>query len=353
MAYRLPESPHHAVVVSVLDKGERIQVYLDPYRNQIVKAIAYDDQFMRQVRAFHGELMSGPVGSIVVELAACWAVVLIVTGLYLWWPRSAKGMAGVLYPRLRKGGRVFWRDLHAVIGMWLSAFTLFLLISGLPWALVWGSALKEIRQWYQAAQVAQDWTQTRAQERASWRPSVVATVDLPAVVVERAQALELPHPVEISAAADGFKVSSQTQNRPRRVDVWLSRSGEELRRRHFADKPLLDRVVGIGVAAHEGQLFGWPNVLLGVATNPGTGGAERQRRGDVVAPPAGRKSRRSRRSGFARAGPGLNRRYPAAGGCAAPGGAVTARCADSGVCPVKAPALCPPLARPGGLTRLR
>lgn len=269
MAYRLPESPHHAVVVSVLDKGERIQVYLDPYRNQIVKAIAYDDQFMRQVRAFHGELMSGPVGSIVVELAACWAVVLIVTGLYLWWPRSAKGMAGVLYPRLRKGGRVFWRDLHAVIGMWLSAFTLFLLISGLPWALVWGSALKEIRQWYQAAQVAQDWTQTRAQERASWRPSVVATVDLPAVVVERAQALELPHPVEISAAADGFKVSSQTQNRPRRVDVWLSRSGEELRRRHFADKPLLDRVVGIGVAAHEGQLFGWPNVLLGVATTLG------------------------------------------------------------------------------------
>src|SRR3546814_7824326 len=51
--------------------------------------------------------------------------------LYLWWPRDASGIAGIVYPRLRRGGRVFWRDLHAVVGLWVSAFALFLLISGL------------------------------------------------------------------------------------------------------------------------------------------------------------------------------------------------------------------------------
>ena len=37
-------------------------------------------------------------------------------------------------------------------------------------------------------------------------------------------------------------------------------------RKDFADKHLIDRVVGTGIAAHEGRLFGWPNQLLGLIT---------------------------------------------------------------------------------------
>jgi uncharacterized iron-regulated membrane protein len=46
-------------------------------------------------------------------------------------------------------------------------------------------------------------------------------------------------------------------------------SGAVLRRTDFADRPLLDRVIGIGVAAHEGQLFGAWNQALGVFTTSG------------------------------------------------------------------------------------
>jgi len=34
----------------------------------------------------------------------------------------------------------------------------------------------------------------------------------------------------------------------------------------FDGKPMLDRVIGVGIAAHEGQLFGIANQLLGLAT---------------------------------------------------------------------------------------
>ena len=37
-------------------------------------------------------------------------------------------------------------------------------------------------------------------------------------------------------------------------------------RKDFADRPLLDRLIGYGIAAHEGQLFGWFNQALGVFT---------------------------------------------------------------------------------------
>ena len=70
------------------------------------------------------ELLAGNVGSILVELAACWAIVLLVSGIYLWWPRSAAGAAGVLYPRLRQGRQVFWRYfywLRGYPGRWFGA----------------------------------------------------------------------------------------------------------------------------------------------------------------------------------------------------------------------------------------
>src|SRR3546814_2105163 len=40
---------------------------------------------------------------------------------------------------------MFWRDLHAVAGFWISGLVLVLLATGLPWAGLWGSAFKAAR----------------------------------------------------------------------------------------------------------------------------------------------------------------------------------------------------------------
>jgi uncharacterized iron-regulated membrane protein len=83
-------------------------------------------------------------------------------------------------------------------------------------------------------------------------------------------ALELSPPVLIappSRANAQWTARSDTQNRPRRVNLTLDADAAQITaRKGFGDKPLLDRVIGVGVAAHEGQLFGWFNQLLGVLT---------------------------------------------------------------------------------------
>ena len=53
----------------------------------------------------HGELLIGNVGDWLVELAASWALVLLVSGLYLWWPRKGSRVWGVLLPRLDLNNR--------------------------------------------------------------------------------------------------------------------------------------------------------------------------------------------------------------------------------------------------------
>jgi uncharacterized iron-regulated membrane protein len=100
--------------------------------------------------AVAGLLGSGPimqefvVGDMLLEVFAGWAILLVASGLYLWWPRRSRARAGragkaLLVPRLGKRGRARWRDLHAIPGMALAAATLFVLVTGLFWSSYWGT----------------------------------------------------------------------------------------------------------------------------------------------------------------------------------------------------------------------
>ncbi|WP_042466724.1 PepSY-associated TM helix domain-containing protein, partial [Sphingomonas sp. FUKUSWIS1] len=161
--YQLPERPDEAVQVIVGAGTTETRVYVHPNTLAVLHTVDEDSRLMRIIFRLHGELLIGTPGSYLVELAASWAIVMILSGLVLWWPRGS-GLAGVVYPRLRAGGRRFWRDLHGVTGLWVSVFALALLISGLPWAASWGSYLKAIRTVAEGRVVRQDWSAGNAAE---------------------------------------------------------------------------------------------------------------------------------------------------------------------------------------------
>jgi len=310
-AYELPGGPQAAARVILGRDGVERRLYVDRGSLRILKSVPEDGRLMRMIFHLHGELLLGDPGSAVVELAASWAIVMIVTGIYLWWPRGAIGLAGVVYPRLTSGKRLFWRDLHAVTGVWVSAFVLLLLFSGLPWTKNWGGYLKEVRHLAGVASPHQDWTTGRADEiaqhKALDRASMAGMSPMPGMAnmpgmapaggehAEHAEhgrgrrdglhlapeallaldwveptvaALDLAKPVLIappSRPGGSWSARSDAQNRPLRVDLTLDgASGQLLSRTNFAQRNLIDRIIGYGVAAHEGQLFGWLNQLLGV-----------------------------------------------------------------------------------------
>jgi uncharacterized iron-regulated membrane protein len=276
----LPEHPDQAARVLVSDHGARTRVYVHPDTLQVLKTVDEQNRFERVVFRLHGELMMGNSGSILVELAASWAIVMILTGLYLWWPRNAKGLGGVLYPRLGQGAKRFWRDLHAVTGIWVSAFALFLLSTGLPWALVWGNGFKMVREWTGTAAISQDWSTGSGDEHAEHGAVSGGMVDHSAHggatiddIVARASALNLAPPVMLTPPTEGSPVwwaKSNAQNRPLREDVALdAMTGEVVSRNVFGQKHIIDQVVSFGIAAHEGQLFAPLNQILGVLTAAG------------------------------------------------------------------------------------
>ncbi len=278
--YELPEAEGHATRVIVGKGGVDVRVYVNPYDLTVLKTIREDARPMRVIQELHGQFRMGNPGSYVVEIAACWTVTMLLTGVYLWWPRGRRGLAGVLYPRLRQGKRVFWRDIHAVAGIWVAVFALFLISTGLPWAKFWGSYFKDVRQVTGTVDGPQDWAVGSPSSKAmlgdhaehmgmamNHAPAPGADLDR---VVGTIYRLGIAPPVLLAPPAkpgDPWTVASDAQNRPLRTNLTIDgKTGALTSRRDFSQRHWLDRVVGYGISAHEGALFGLANQILGTLT---------------------------------------------------------------------------------------
>ncbi len=140
--YVPPERPDASAEVDIATpSGDKVAVYVDPYRARVVGELPDRGTVVWTVRKLHSLKYFGPVASGLIEIAGGWTILLVLTGLYLWWPRGQRG--GVVTVRGVPAQRVFWRDLHAVTGVVAAAFVLFLAVTGMPWSVLWGAKVNE------------------------------------------------------------------------------------------------------------------------------------------------------------------------------------------------------------------
>ena len=147
--YLPPVNAERSAQFVVKDAGHELNVFVDPYHGDILGEQDAKQNLQAIARAIHGELMIGTVGDRLIEMAAGWGVVLVVSGLFLWWPRGQA--AGILWPRLSSRGRVLWRDLHAVTGFWGATLLLVMLLSGMTWTGFWGKQYAQVWNVFPAA----------------------------------------------------------------------------------------------------------------------------------------------------------------------------------------------------------
>jgi uncharacterized iron-regulated membrane protein len=157
-----PVDREHATWFAVTtESGEARTVFVDPYRGTVLGSVQDGSDVVGLANRLHGNLNNesltvpmpslggilgeGPafadaaVGDVVIEVFAGWAMVLALTGIYLWLPRKKGAGKALVKPRWGRGGRVRWRDLHAIGGTLLGGLMIFFLATGLPWSAVWGS----------------------------------------------------------------------------------------------------------------------------------------------------------------------------------------------------------------------
>ena len=122
----IPARGDRSVQATVETAEGKRTAYVDPHTGQYLGQ-TQPGGVMGFVKRLHSLDIAGPVMNLLVEVVAGWAIVLVATGIFLWWPRGQTG--GVVTVRSRPAKRLFWRDLHAVTGAFASGVILFLAVT--------------------------------------------------------------------------------------------------------------------------------------------------------------------------------------------------------------------------------
>jgi uncharacterized iron-regulated membrane protein len=306
-AVRFIAPPHagRSAEVGIRTAEGTVAVYLDPVSGRVLGQLRDDHRLMEVVKRIHSLAIAGPVANRWIEIVAGWAIVLVVSGIFLWWPRGrAKGQSGGVYSvRGRPAQRTWWRDLHAVTGVVAATAILFLAVTGMPWSALWGQQFGRLtNEWGiglpqylwgkpQSSPLVESlgtvpWTLTQASlpqsqghegheghdtgREAAQETAPAAGATAASIGLNEAQRifarLGLPKgtAVALPAGPQGVYTAMRFPDdvRAQRV-VHLDRySGAVLADVGYADYGIAGRVTEWGINLHTGRQFGWVNQLV-------------------------------------------------------------------------------------------
>lgn len=284
LSYVEPDGPAASALVTMSESGRKVLVYLDPYTGDVLDRLPAESEPMTVVRRLHSLAYFGALANGVIEVVAGFAVILVVTGIYMWWPRGRAG--GVTHLRDTPRKRVWWRDLHAVTGSVAGIGLLFLAVTGLPWSGWWGQQVRSLSN-----------EAGLGQPRALWAERPVSAVPMSEVLTNAGWAMEdaplpasspspapslgtdqavailrglgLPRGYELAlpqGEAGVFAASAYPSDVTRQRMVSLDQyTGAPLVDVHFADLGGVARAIQYGIGIHKGEHFGRTNQLAMLA----------------------------------------------------------------------------------------
>lgn len=133
----VPARPDQAARLTVnLPDGAKRTAFVDPHDARLIGTTPFGG-VMETVKRLHSLILLGPWANAIIEIVAGWAIILVATGVFMWWPRK-RGVGVTTIRATDPTRRPFWRDLHAVTGLYAGAIIVFLAVTGMPWSAVWG-----------------------------------------------------------------------------------------------------------------------------------------------------------------------------------------------------------------------
>lgn len=275
---RVPAAPDQAVQILVSGRSGDQTAFVDPHDGRFLGSIE-GEGVMGTVKRLHSLELFGRPFNILVEIVAGWAIILVATGIFLWWPR--KRDVAVAAPRLTSPrARPFWRDLHAVTGLYVGAVVAFLAVTGMPWSAVWGDVfLAQMRTsglGRPAAPVASEWLHAhgaQAPAGTGWTMEGVVLSAPPAEaeptglngVIQAAEArgMARPYVVSLPSSPDAaFTVSRETRAAEEARSLFIAPTGAVMADYVWSDFGVGARAFEWGIAVHQGTQYGWLNRIL-------------------------------------------------------------------------------------------
>ncbi len=119
------------------EKGENSRAFVDPYTGRVIALSGARGPFFATMFSLHRWLLAGDVGKRIVGVSTLVFLVILITGIILWWPRTMRFLRQRLVPKLTTGWKRTNHDLHVVIGFWTALPLFICAFTGLAWSFTW------------------------------------------------------------------------------------------------------------------------------------------------------------------------------------------------------------------------
>ncbi|UOQ44249.1 PepSY domain-containing protein [Halobacillus salinarum] len=282
------EDPYNLRLTLTNNQGEQKYVFLDDHY-QMVGSQNAKYTFSNFMRNFHSSLfVGGTFVNYLVELAACWAVFLLLSGIYM----TIKGKVFKRKERMNK--RQKFKKWHALIGTIITIPMLIIIFTGLPWSAVMGNkiytaahnypaiGIPELKQNPPTSEVNEIPWATRKDEKpssATKKETEASGTTAPQrinieTLMAKADKEGIIKPYSIVYPQDEkgvFTIAKGSNSGVTGLDVspyqevttyFDQYSGKMISTVGYEDYGILQKWFTWGIPLHEGHLFGWLNKVL-------------------------------------------------------------------------------------------
>ncbi|PYE45410.1 PepSY domain-containing protein [Paenibacillus barcinonensis] len=287
----MSEPYNNRVTISNAD-GDTRYIFLD-HNNQIVAEQNADNTYSNLMRNFHSSLLTGSTFvRYLVELTACWAIFLIVSGVYMTFKKR------LLDARNGQRKHPFrLQRIHAILGLIIAIPLVVIVVTGIPWSVFTGSYISSYAQEHPAlGRTALKYNPP--QSDINEIPWATRSLDQPVsehaahghhettaavisehqqrlrVIIQNAQKENITRPFSIvypSNEQGVFTVTKGSNTGVTGLDVnpyeettayFDQYSGKLIARINFADYGIIGKWFTWGIPLHEGHLFGTANRIM-------------------------------------------------------------------------------------------
>ncbi len=250
-------------------KGTHEAIFVNPYTGAILGSQIEEHDFFVVVLDLHRRLMLGSTGRYLTELVAGWSILLVLTGLYLWWPRGKKNL-GVFLPRVKGKLYTVLRDWHSVSGFYLAPVMIIIAMTGLVFSITLGSQFsstaKSLGHW-----PASNWFKAADSGKV---PEGTPPASLDQVVFSVMQHADRRDLGRIKLAREPNEshraslIYDDDKNTVRAIDI-DQYTGQVMSIMSPADLKLMYRIRLWSVSTHMGKIFGMPTKILAFLASVG------------------------------------------------------------------------------------
>ena len=127
-----------ATIVWLRDSNRKYTaIMLNPYSGEVIHSFPYNINFWAIILGLHTHLLIPVVGSHLVSISTLLFVIILISGLVLWYPKQKKHLRQRLTIKWGASPKRLNYDLHNVLGFYMSWIVIFVILTGLILSYDW------------------------------------------------------------------------------------------------------------------------------------------------------------------------------------------------------------------------